>query len=216
MKSRSENLIDLLHGCSDAALATHSLAVPGFPFVTALPFATDERHRPVFLISGLAEHTQNLVADARASLLVRRLLPAGEMVRATLVGHVRPIDAEPLLVARYLRYQPDAERFLQLGDFRFFRLEPVRARIVGGFAQAGWLAGDRLTDSPALPLNEEAELLDSLRPLLPATARLLGIDRHGVDLHLAGGRHRGAFADAPVDNNAVFAAVQRIVNALQD
>ena len=158
MKSRSENLIDLLHGCSDAALATHSLAVPGFPFVTALPFATDERHRPVFLISGLAEHTQNLAADARASLLVRRLLPAGEMVRATLVGHVRPIDAEPLLVARYLRYQPDAERFLQLGDFRFFRLEPVRARIVGGFAQAGWLAGDRLTDSPALPLNEEAEL----------------------------------------------------------
>jgi heme iron utilization protein len=216
MKSRRENLIDLLHGCPDAALATHSLAVPGFPFATALPFATDEHHRPVFLISRLAEHTQNLAADPRASLLVRRLLPEGEMVRATVVGNVRPIDATPLLEARYLRYQPDAERFLQLGDFRFFRLEPAQARIVGGFAQAAWLAGDRLTDSRALSLSDEAELLDSLRPLLPATARLLGIDCHGVDLYVAGERRRSAFGEAPVANSAVFAAVQRIVNSLQD
>ena len=119
MKSRLAVLIDLLHRCPDGALATHSVAMPGYPFATALPFAIDQQHRPLFLISRLAEHTQNLAVHPRASLLVRIPLAAGEVARATVAGPVAPIDAEPLLVERYLRYQPDAERFLQLGDSVF-------------------------------------------------------------------------------------------------
>jgi len=215
MKSRLDILIDLLHTSPDGALATHSLAMPGFPFATALPFATDECHRPVFLISQLAEHTQNLQADSRASLLVRHLLPDGEMARVTIVGNVRPIHAEPLQVARYLRYQPEGERFLQLGDFRFFRLEPIQARTIGGFAQAGWLAGARLTEGVVLPLKDEAAILDALRPQLPAGAHLLGVDSHGVDLRVAQERRRFAFADAPKATEDIFFAAQAGVNALQ-
>jgi putative heme iron utilization protein len=138
MRSRLEILIDLLHGAGDAALATQSLSMPGFPFASAVPFATDERHRPLLLISRLAEHTQNLNADARASLLLSRPLGDGEMARVTLLGQVAPAEASQELVARYLRYHPEAERFLRLGDFAFHRLEPVRIRVIGGFAQAGW------------------------------------------------------------------------------
>jgi len=215
MKSRLDILLDLLHRSPDGALATQSLAMPGFPFATALPFATDECHRPVFLISQLAEHTQNLQADPRASLLVRHLLPDGEMARVTVVGNVQPIHAEPLLVARYLRYQPEGERFLQLGDFRFFRLEPIQARTIGGFAQAGWLAGERLTEGAVLPLKGEVAILEALRPQLPSGTQLLGVDCHGVDLTVAEERRRIAFADGPKLAKDTFLAAQASVNALQ-
>jgi putative heme iron utilization protein len=193
---RLEILLDLLHRCADAALATQSVAVPGYPFASALAFALDDRHRPVILISRLSEHTQNLEADPRASLLVHRRTATGDLARATLVGTVTPIEADPLLVARYLRYQPAAEMFLQLGDFRFFRLEPLQARIIGGFAQASWLAGERLTAVAGPDLAEERQLLDELAAAVPAGAELLGIDGFGLDLHAGGERRRLPF-DAP-------------------
>jgi hypothetical protein len=200
---RLEILVDLLHRCADAALATHSVAMPGFPFASALAFALDDRQRPLILISRLSEHTQNLEADPRASLLVHRRTPTGDLARATLVGPVTPIDAEPLLVARYLRYQPAAEMFLQLGDFRFFRLEPQQARIIGGFAQASWLAGERLTAVPGPDLAEERRLLDDLATATPAGTELLGVDGFGLDLHAGGERRRLPFDAPPLSGNAL-------------
>jgi putative heme iron utilization protein len=214
MESRLDVLIDLLHRCTDGALATHSVAMPGYPFATALPFATDDRHRPVFLISRLAEHTQNLAADARASLMVRRLLPEGEMARTTLAGRVEPITAEPLLVERYLRYQPEAERLLQFGDFAFFRLEPVKIRIIGGFAQAGWLEGERLAVPPRLTFAQERTLLDALK--VPPGVEVLGIDGYGVDLRRIDGRQRVAFAEAAETADALRAASQAAIDALAE
>jgi hypothetical protein len=41
-------------------LSTHSRKQPGFPFGSVMPYAPDEQGRPVFLISSMAMHTQNL------------------------------------------------------------------------------------------------------------------------------------------------------------
>jgi hypothetical protein len=212
MKSRLAVLVDLLHRCPDGALATHSVAVPGYPFATALPYATDQQHRPVFLISRLAEHTQNLAADPRASLLVRMPLSEGEVARATLVGPVRPIEAEPLLVERFVRYQPEAERFLQLGDFDFFRLEPGQVRIIGGFAQAAWLDGERIGVSPRLTLAEERAVLDTLRA--PLGVRLLGLDSLGLDISVDAERRRLAFGDLPLAAPDAAGAAQGLLDTL--
>src|ERR1039458_2513920 len=74
-------------------LSTHSRKQPGFPFGSVMPYGTDEQGRPVFLISSMAMHTQNLKADARASLLVMQ--ESGEdplgAARITLVGVVLPV-----------------------------------------------------------------------------------------------------------------------------
>jgi hypothetical protein len=188
--------------------------MPGYPFATALPFAPDEQHRPVFLISALAEHTRNLAADPRASLLLWRSLAQGEMVRVTLVGEVAPIEAEPLLVERYLRYQPEAERFLQIGDFAFFRLEPVRIRTIGGFAQAGWLEGNRLGAPPRLTLEQERAALDDLTA--PHGVAILGVDRLGVDLRVDSIRRRVRHEPVPDSLESISAAAQKILRSIQD
>jgi hypothetical protein len=214
MLPRLNVLIDLLHRCADAALATHSVAVPGYPFASALPFGTDERHRPILLISRLAEHTQNLAANPRASLLVHMPLKDGDVARATLIGPVEPIDPEPLLVARYLRYQPKGADFLQLGDFRFFGMEPEQARIIGGFGQAAWLAGERLTDACPLTLAQERAALDVLIPATPAGAEILGLDSYGIDLWRAGERQRLAFAAGAVTADALVAVARRTLDGI--
>jgi len=43
------------------------------------PYGVDERGRPVFLISTMAMHTQNLKSDPRASLLVTRADGGGDL-----------------------------------------------------------------------------------------------------------------------------------------
>lgn len=212
MTSRLDTLLDLLHTADEAALATHSAALPGFPFASSLPFAPDTGHRPVFLISRLAEHTQNLLKDGRASVLLRKSGGGAEVVRATLVGEVEPIESEPLLEARYLRYQPAAERLLQFGDFGFFRLQPQRIRIISGFAQASWLDGERLSGLPSLSLNDEAACLKRFQDA-SKHASLLGIDAFGIDLMSSGRRERRPFSEAPVAADALDRAVAGALSA---
>lgn len=209
MPSRLEVLLELLHSQDTAALATHSAALPGYPLATSVPFATDEHHRPIVLISALAEHTRNLAANRKAGFLIARALGGGETARISMLGEVVPIHADARLVARYRRYHPEAERFLQLGDFSFHRFEPRRVLVVGGFAQAGWLDGKTLVEAPSLGGDLEASLLESPPPLTDG-AQLLGIDPFGMDLRDGGARRRIAFANAPVAPEALPATLARL------
>ena len=215
MPPHLETLIDLLHTSGEAALATHSQAMPGYPFATAVPFATDEHHRPIFLLSRLAEHTQNLLADNRSSFLVARLLGQGEMARHSLVGHVQPIGRPPLLVRRYLRFHCEAERFLQLADFSFYRFDPVRIRVVAGFAQAGWLEGNNLLEAPCFPLDVEERLLGDAAASLSTGLKLLGVDPFGVDYLAAGQRRRAPFVAGPALAEEAGKALSRALDFIE-
>ena len=209
MPSRLELAVDLLHSASDAALATHSASQAGYPFASSVPLVVDEHHCPVFLISSLAEHTRNLAADPRASLMIAKPLGDGETARISLLGEVHPVGHAPALVARYLRYHPHAERFLQLGDFSFHRLLPARVMTIGGFAKAGWLEGQRLLDAPWISPPQEIALIDAADNRLGEGRRLLGVDPYGADLLAARGRYRIRFDVAPVAADALLPTLLR-------
>lgn len=215
MLSRLELLIDLLHSALEAALATHSTTLDGFPFASAVPFVTDEHHRPVILISGLAEHSRNLAANPRASLMIAKFRRAGEIARVSLVGEVLPIDADPMLVTRYLRYHPHAKRFLQLGDFRFHRFEPAKVLTVAGFAKAGWLDGDRLLKAPTISLADEAELIRQYEQTEAASHQLRGVDAFGVDLALDGRPVRMRFKVGPVTQETALPMLRKELAAMR-
>ena len=70
-----------------------------------MPYGLDEQGRPVFLISTMAMHTQNLQADARAALLVTQDDASGDPLgasRVTLIGNVVPIP--PPEVGRHVSF----------------------------------------------------------------------------------------------------------------
>ena len=183
MKIAPAAALQLLHGQHYATLATHAGQLPGYPYATVLPYVLDEQHRPLLLISALAEHTRNLLADGRCSLSV---LEAGASdvqaaARLTLLADAERVEPAALLRQRFLRYQPAAEQLLQL-DFMFFRLNPIRLRYIGGVGRMGWLEADELAHA-SLSLPQEADWLAEAR--VPSGIRLLGMDSYGVDYRLA-------------------------------
>src|SRR5947199_2827294 len=85
------------------ALATLSRRHPGHPFASIMPYAVDDAGSPLLLISTMAMHTQNLQADARASLLVAQPDWAGDPLaagRVTLMGDARPCPESERAAAR--------------------------------------------------------------------------------------------------------------------
>ena len=208
------DLINILHETSHAILSTHSTQLPGFPFGTAVPLVTDEYHRPILLISALAEHTKNLRADSRASIAI---IESGkdnvqDAKRATLVGHFHEFEPSTALVNRYLRYQPDAERYLQL-DFSFYRLAVENIRYIGGIGQMGWLEASRLDESLSLKPTDENELLSSLCSGLPERFRILGLDSHGIDYLADGFRGRLRF-EKPLNGDQLETALPDLLRRL--
>src|SRR6266568_8149266 len=68
--THAERARTLVHLGRTGAMSTLSRKRPGWPFGSVMPYALDEKGRPLFLISSMAMHTQNLQEDSRASLLV--------------------------------------------------------------------------------------------------------------------------------------------------
>jgi heme iron utilization protein len=141
------------------SLSTISRKQPGFPFGSVMPYALDDHGRPLFLISTMAMHTQNLKADPRASLLVTQndadADPLGAS-RVTLVGNALPVSSEELAAARtiYLARQPNSKYWVDFEDFSFYRLEVVDVYYVGGFGVMGWVSAPDYTNSRPDPLAD--------------------------------------------------------------
>src|SRR5579862_7234822 len=101
----AERARTLAHVGRVASLSTLSRKQPGFPFGSVMPYALDSDGRPIFLISTMAMHTQNLQADPRASLLVTQPDAAGDplaLSRNTLVGNVMSVPETEVGGAREL------------------------------------------------------------------------------------------------------------------
>jgi len=121
---RARQARELFRTLRSGVLSSHSTKLPGYPYGSALPYATDHAGRPVLLISHLAEHTHNVGADARASFLVADLGPDVQTsARATLLGNARQV-VDAALEERYLRFFPEHARYLKIGGFAFWTIEP--------------------------------------------------------------------------------------------
>jgi hypothetical protein len=108
------------------SLSTLSRKQSGFPFGSVMPYGLDEQRRPIFLISTMAMHTQNLRADSRASLLITQPDASGDPLgasRVTVIGNVRAIPEPDVARARgvYL------ERYANSKYWVDFRISPFIA-----------------------------------------------------------------------------------------
>jgi len=204
----AERARTLVHLGRQGVLGTASRRRPGHPFASLMPYAPDERGRPLLLVSGLAVHTQNLAADPRASLLVAERGPEEDALaagRVTLVGTAAPVDGGAVAAVRglYLTRHPAAAAWADFGDFAFWRVEVEEAYLIAGFGSMGWIAGADYAAAHADPLADAAAgiaehmnrdhadaLLELVRALAgePAdTARMTSVDRLGFGLRLRAG-----------------------------
>ena len=220
---------------SDRATATALSGAEAWPYASLVMIALDHAAQPVLLLSDLADHTKNLKADARASLLIDGTAGLDEPLtgaRVSLQGRIVPVEDSALL-ARYVASHPSASLYAGFTDFRLYRMEVTRAHLVAGFGRIHWIEGaDLLFDAaPHAALTAaEAEIVAHMNEDhadavdLYATRllgrdgtgwRMTGIDPEGVDLRRAGAGARLDFSDceekAASDAQAARAALVRLV-----
>jgi putative heme iron utilization protein len=163
--SFGERARTLMHLGHIGSLSTLSRKQPGFPFGSVMPYGLDDRGRPIFLISTMAMHTQNLQADPRASLLVTQDDAGGDPLgasRVTLVGNALPMaksetpEARELYLARYA----NSKYWVDFEDFSFYRMDAVDVYYVGGFGVMGWVSAAEYDRSHPDPLADSmAEII---------------------------------------------------------
>jgi putative heme iron utilization protein len=163
--SFAERARTLLHLGRIGSLSTLSRKQPGFPFGSVMPYGLDDRGRPIFLISTMAMHTQNLQSDPRASLLVTQDDVSGDPLgasRVTLLGNVLPMSASEVQEARklYLARYANSKYWVDFEDFSFYRMEVVDIYYVGGFGVMGWVSAAEYDGSQPDPLADSmAEII---------------------------------------------------------
>jgi putative heme iron utilization protein len=188
-------------GRFQGVLSTQSVAQPGYPFGSVVPYCLDADALPIFLLSHLAQHSRNLDADPRCALTVSEPT-AGDVQqseRLTCVGDCTQLPPEDLPAAsRYFHYFPNAWIYFKKLNFRLYRLVPLTFHYNGGFATARWLGTERILRPSPLTGEQERALVhwierhhaEVLRMHLPdgprgrAPPRVVGVDPRGIDLRL--------------------------------
>ena len=164
--SYAERARTLAHLGRTGTLATLSRKHPGHPFASVMPYALDERGRPLMLISSMAMHTQNLGGDRRGSLLVAQPGWTEDPLagaRATLIGEVDRLEDGSAVRADYLERHPNARAWVDFDDFAFYRMTVVDLYYVAGFGAMGWVdAGDYGQAAPDPLVDVERGIVDHM------------------------------------------------------
>ncbi len=161
-----------------------------------MPYAADQQGCPIFLISSMAMHTQNLREDPRASLLITQPDVAGDPLgaaRLTVVGTVAEVAAAEVRDLYLARYE-NARQWESYTDFAYFRMQVSGVYFIGGFGVMGWIAPEDYGVAEPDPLAEAA----------PGIIQHMNADHSDALLLIA--RH---FANEPADQ-AKMTAVDRL------
>jgi putative heme iron utilization protein len=137
----------LMREARSGALAT-LMAGSGDPYCSLVNVASAADGAPLLLISRLAVHTKNILADARVSLMLDERKPGDPLQGARVMVMGKAAKTESAAAKRrYLTQQPEAEMFAGFGDFAFYEIKPKGAHLVAGFGRIVDLKpADLLTD----------------------------------------------------------------------
>jgi putative heme iron utilization protein len=151
---------NLMRTHETAVLAT-CLPDDGHPYASLVLVAVDHDAAPILLISDLAEHSKNIAADGRVSLLfdgTRGLDSPLTGARLSVQGRAAR-DDDASLRRRFLARHEDAAGYVDFADFAFYRVTVTRGHLVAGFGKIEWIDGADLLFPAA-----EAAAFDGLEP----------------------------------------------------
>ncbi len=203
----------LIRTCDHAALAT---LLESRPYVSLVAAACDSDGSPLLLLSDLAQHTKNLIADPRMSLLFEDTAGLPDPLagpRLSVLGRAERTD-DGRLAARFAVRHPASAAYAGFADFHLYRVVIEHGHLVAGFGRIAWIEADELrfpADASALEAAE-AEIVrhmnadhgdaialyaERLLGQQGAGWQMTGIDPEGLDLRRDSATARLDFA-APV------------------
>ncbi len=199
----------------NGVLSTQSVDIPGYPFGSITPYCFDDKGQPVILISTIAQHTRNIDANNKVSLIAYdcQLDDTQAAGRVTYVGNAIRIN-DKASAERYYRFYPQSKGFHRTHDFHFYTIECVKIRYIGGFGEIYWVESNDFLVANPFSSEEESHIVEHMNSdhqealnhycdlfnlaydddNLPT---LVGIDREGFHLRTGEGITRITF-DMPI------------------
>jgi putative heme iron utilization protein len=125
----------LLREGRSGALAT-LMPGSGDPYCSLVNVATAADGAPLLLISKLAVHTKNVLADPRVSLMIDERKEGDPLQGArVMLNGTAAVTDEAAARRRYLARQPEAELFVGFADFAFYKVALKSVHLVAGFGR---------------------------------------------------------------------------------
>ena len=139
---------DLLRAAAMATLATAAQDRDGWPFASLVLIAHDRDGAPLLLLSDLAQHSRNIMADDRVSLLIDGTAGLEDPLtgpRLTVLGRARR-SADPRHRRRFLARHASAALYADFADFAVYYVAVDSAHLVAGFGSIHWITAEALLD----------------------------------------------------------------------
>ncbi|MBV8653497.1 MAG: DUF2470 domain-containing protein [Alphaproteobacteria bacterium] len=221
---------DLLRGLDRATLATTMAGrqATGQPYASLVLVATAPDGAPLLLVSDLAQHTKNFLADPLVSLLFDGTLGLDEPLtgpRVSVLGRAERSD-EPALLARFLARHPSAQLYAGFADFHLYRIAVERAQLVAGFGRIHWIeAAELLPPGLDALAAAEADIVQHMNKDRADAVRLYanallaqpgegwvmtGVDAEGADLRQGGAVARLNFSEKVSDPQSARQELARL------
>ena len=185
LMSSAREARQLLRAHRYGALCTQSKKFDGYPFASITPYLVDHDGSLIIFISSLAEHTKNIQHDPRVSLITHNQNAPHIQTqgRVTVVGNANFIADRELTGIRYLRHFPEAQPYLEMQDFSFYRIVPIAIRYIGGFGKIHWADLTKYTPKTVgAYVEQESQLLATLNTQQQNSLRLLLQQQHNVNV----------------------------------
>jgi putative heme iron utilization protein len=199
--THAERARTLVAQVSTGTLCTLAHEPDGYPYGSFVTVAFDNGD-PVFLISGLAEHTRNLERDPRASLLVAEGGAADPLAngRVTMLGPCTRVDGDGGRArAAFFAVHPNSAYYADFRDFAFWKLRVDHVRYIGGYGRMSWISQAEWRAAESDPLSAaaagmiahmNADHADAMvlycrafsRATEVAAASMTAIDRYGFEM----------------------------------
>lgn len=209
----------------------------GGPYASLVTVATEPDGTPIVLISRLAVHTQNILADPRVSLMIDGTNPFGDPLaggRISLQGRMVPATSDTHR-RRFLARHPGAAMYAGFADFQFYVLAVERAHFIGGFGRILDLERDEVlldADSAAALAIHEPDIVSHMNEdhadavaLYAAESgddgaaasrwQMTGVDPEGFDLASDGQAKRIPFSKLALTPNDVRVELVRLAKSLK-
>jgi heme iron utilization protein len=180
-------------------LSTISKKFDGYPFGSITPYLVDHDSSLIILISTLAEHTKNIQQNSRVSLISHNQSDPQIQTqgRITVIGDAKLASNQEQIGQRYMRYFPEAQAYLAMHDFSFYRIQSIAIRYIAGFGGIHWVDMEQYALQPYPLIEQEDDVVAHMNADHQETMRLycqyfrqyealnvtmLGIDCDGFDV----------------------------------
>lgn len=156
---------ELLLSEYQAILSTHSVDIEGYPFGSVVPYCMNKEGIPIILISAIAQHTKNILSNAKVSLIA---VDSGAddlqtVGRITYIGNAEKLNENAVGSSeRYYRYFPQSRDYHLTHDFDFYLIQPVRIRYIGGFGQIYWVEKEDFILTNPFSYEEEKDMIEHM------------------------------------------------------